>query len=71
MADLAVPVAHHDQRTEAEALAALDDLGDAVDEDNLVDQLFLVIVDLFESSQFTTSLPRTSIRLRGPHPTAP
>src|SRR5690606_23649115 len=37
-ADGAVAVAHHDERGEAEAAAALDDLGDAVDGDDALDE---------------------------------
>ena len=44
-ADVAALVADDDERREREAAAALDDLGDAVDEDDAVDQLadFFVI----------------------------
>ena len=44
-ADVAALVAHDDERREREPAAALDDLGDAVDEDDAVDELadFFVI----------------------------
>ena len=42
-ADAALLVADHDQRGKAEALAALHDLGDAVDVDQLVDELAVAL----------------------------
>jgi hypothetical protein len=42
-ADTALLVADDDQRREAEAPAALDDLGDAVDVDELVDKLAVAL----------------------------
>jgi hypothetical protein len=39
-ADPALAIANHDKRSKTEALAALDGLGDAVDVNQLLDQLF-------------------------------
>ena len=43
-ADAALQVAHDDERGEAEALAALDDLGDAVDVHELLGELAIAIL---------------------------
>src|SRR5699024_1509142 len=42
-ADHSVGIPHDDERREAETTAALDDLGDAVDRDDVFDELILVV----------------------------
>ncbi|MGY4488869.1 hypothetical protein ACVWWR_008060 [Bradyrhizobium sp. LM3.2] len=49
-AGAALLIADHDQRCETEALAALDDLGDAVDVDELVDELAVALFPAFTSA---------------------
>ena len=46
-AGAALLVADHDQRCETEALAALDDLGHAIDVDELVDELAVALLPAF------------------------
>src|SRR5438067_7096140 len=58
--DAAFAVADHDQRGEAEVLAAFDDLGDAVDVDDLVDHpAFAALVAAITARTALTSLHRT------------
>ena len=57
-ADAAALVADHDERGEAEAPAALHHLGDAVDVDELVDEL---AVALFAAIPLPVAIPSPSL----------
>ena len=61
-ADHAVAVAHDDQRAEAKAPAALDDLGHPVDVDDAIGQLVVVGVQMFPSN--SSSHVRNVVLLR-------
>jgi hypothetical protein len=53
-ANAALLVADDDERCETEATAALDDLGDAVDVDELVDEFAIALFAILTSSRATS-----------------
>src|SRR5271163_4148654 len=54
-ADLALAISHDEERAEAEAATALDDLGASVDEDDLFEQVGLVLVTTAARPAITTA----------------
>src|SRR6266571_1532866 len=64
-ADPALPVSHGDERVEPEAPAALDDLGDAVDRDHVLDEAVAFTLPL------AAVAPLAATTASAPPPTAP
>jgi len=62
-ADAALLVADDDERGKAEAAAALDDLGDAVDVHQLVDQVAVFFLAVAAATAFTTATTFASTAL--------
>jgi len=60
-AGAALLVADHDQRCETEALAALDDLGHAVDVDELVDELAVALLALLAFASAAALIASTTL----------
>src|SRR5206468_656975 len=66
----ALAVADHDQRRKAEALAALHGLGDAVDVDELLDQLFAAVVVAATSAATVVAASAATAAIAPAAPTA-
>src|SRR5271163_1304748 len=54
-ADLALAISHDEERAEAEAATALDDLGASVDEDNFFEQVGFVLIATTTRSAITAA----------------
>ena len=64
--DPALAVADHDQRRKAEALAALDRLGNAVDVDQLLDQLLAAVLVAATAAPTLAVTPPASAAISAP-----